>query len=240
MFSTFFNTAINLFFPATCILCNIPTHSEKDICQACASDLPQLKNSCPQCAFPISVNAGTTQLKCGRCLRYAPSYDATIALYYYQEPVARLITQLKFNHQLKYARLLGELLTDGLLKRQQQGYLLPEVIIPVPLHILRLRERGFNQSLEIARIVAKRLHLPIDISSCQRQRATLAQSSLPAKQRKRNIQNAFKVLQPITVKHVSILDDVVTTGHTVHELGKQLRKAGIQTIDVWCCARTIR
>ncbi len=180
------------------------------------------------------------QLLCGQCLRYAPSYDTTLALWPYQPPVTRLISALKFKRQLKYANLLGQLLAEYLWQCHLQGYCLPEVIIPVPLHVARLRARGFNQSLEIARPIAKALHIAIDVDSCQRIRATLAQSSLPAKQRKRNMRNAFAIVKAIAVKHVAIIDDVVTTGHTVNELSKQLRKAGVQRIDIWCCARAIR
>lgn len=240
MLKQFLTHVAHWLFPATCLLCNAHSDCEQDLCKACAADLPRLQNTCLQCALPLAVHAAVTQLKCGNCLRFAPYYDTTIALWNYQEPVAQLVTHLKFHHQLKYARLLGELLTEELLVRQQQGYVLPEVIIPVPLHVSRLRERGFNQSLEIARFIAKRLQLDIDISSCQRQRATLAQSTIPAAQRKKNMHNAFAVVRPVAAKHVSIIDDVVTTGHTVNEMSKQLRKAGVQRIDIWCCARTIR
>ena len=240
MLATCCYRAVNLLFPATCLLCNASGYCQQDICKGCVADLPLLKNPCPQCALPLSVPVANNQLKCGHCLRFSPPYDKMIALWHYQAPVTRLIARLKFQHQLKYARLLGEQLAHELLLQQQRGYVLPEAIIPVPLHVSRLRERGFNQSLEIARFIARRLAIAIDMASCQRQRATIAQSTLAASQRKKNMRNAFVVIKPMTVKHVSIVDDVVTTGHTINALCKQLRSAGVQKIDIWCCARTIR
>lgn len=178
--------------------------------------------------------------KCGWCLRYQPPYDATFALWEYQKPVMQLITGLKFHSQLKYARLLGELMADYLSVQVAQGYQKPECIIPIPLHKTRLRERGFNQVLEIARGIAKRLDIPIDISSCIRVKATQAQSSIQAKKRRSNVKNAFRVVTGFSKRHVAIIDDVMTTGHTVSALSKQLRQHQVERIDIWCCARTIQ
>jgi len=115
---------------------------------------------------------------------------------------------------------------------------MPEIIIPVPLHRTRLRERGFNQALEIARPIARSLSIPVDYKSCERVRKTSAQSLLPAAERRKNIKGAFRVTRPIAARHVAILDDVMTTGHTVQELAATLRKAGVERIDVWVVART--
>ena len=115
---------------------------------------------------------------------------------------------------------------------------LPECIIPVPLHPQRLRVRGFNQALELARIIAKQLNIPLNYSLCQRDKSTPFQSGLSAKQRKQNLKNAFIVTKPHAYKHVAIFDDVVTTGTTVNELAKQLKNSGVETIEVWAIART--
>ncbi len=125
------------------------------------------------------------------------------------------------------------MLADKLIKLEDQ----PDIIIPVPLHPSRYRERGYNQSLEIARTVSKRLELPLDYRHCIRTHATHSQTELTALQRRSNMRKAFAILKPIPYEHVAILDDVVTTGATVNELAKVLRKSGVKRIDVWACAR---
>lgn len=113
----------------------------------------------------------------------------------------------------------------------------PELIIPVPLHTSRYRERGYNQSLEIARTLSSRIAVPVDYRSCIRTHATQPQTELTAKERRRNMKRAFTLAKPVNASHVAILDDVATTGATVNELAKALRKAGVKRIDVWVCAR---
>lgn len=146
--------------------------------------------------------------------------------------------QLKFNHALLNARILGELLAEKIhLWYQQQP--LPEFIIPMPLHTKRLKERGFNQALEIARPISSSLGIPIDKTSCQRIKHTFAQATLHADQRQANIKKAFKVTSDLANKHIAVLDDVITTGNTITEFCRTLKKAGAGKIDVWCCARAL-
>jgi ComF family protein len=213
-------------------MCGDPAKQEIDLCQPCQQELPWLEQVCNRCALPLT-NATT----CGSCLQQEPPFSKTLALWHYQSPIDHFIAGLKFNHHLVYARLLGKLLSKGL-QSHYQHQALPECIIPVPLHVKRLQERGFNQALEIARSIAKKLKLKIDFKSCQRTRATEAQSALPAKQRHRNVKNAFTVTNSFHYKHVALIDDVITTGHTISELSSVLREAGVEQIDVWCCART--
>jgi ComF family protein len=111
------------------------------------------------------------------------------------------------------------------------------LIVPVPLHKTRYRERGFNQAIEIARTVAKEMQIPLDLTSCRRNRDTPHQTQLPAKKRRKNLKNAFSIIKPIHARHIAILDDVMTTGSTTHELAYALKKAGASRVDVWVCAR---
>ena len=101
-----------------------------------------------------------------------------------------------------------------------------------------MRERGFNQALELAKLIASELNIPLDYTLCIRNKATPFQSGLSAKQRKQNLKNAFKVTKMNAYKHVAIFDDVVTTGTTVNELAKQLKQSGVEIIEVWAIART--
>jgi ComF family protein len=151
----------------------------------------------------------------------------------FQDSMRYLIHGLKFQHRYQNARLLGALLADSL----QTGGPLPQLIIPVPLHPTRYRERGFNQAIEIGRTLAKQLHLPLEFSACRRRRDTPHQTGLTAKQRRKNMRNAFELCKPLPAAHVAILDDVVTSGTTVNEMAKILRKGGAMRIDVWACAR---
>lgn len=195
--------------PGTCILCGLPSLRQQDLCKACEADLPWTNTQ---------------------------SSD-TIALFHYQKPIDRLITGLKFANKLIYAKILGELMATKLIKHYQHKQL-PELIIPVPLHKQRLRERGYNQALELARPIAKKLKIPLDFNSCTRTKNTTAQTLIPAKQRSQNLKNAFTINKNISAQHVAIIDDVTTTGNTIQELSKILYQANINKIDIWCCAKT--
>jgi ComF family protein len=116
---------------------------------------------------------------------------------------------------------------------------LPDQIIPMPLHPGRLAGRGYNQSLEITRPLARTLDIPLNIKACKRIRATQAQSELPAQKRKHNVRKAFEVVARMEGKHVAIVDDVMTTGCTVNELARTLVAAGVERVDVWVCARAV-
>jgi ComF family protein len=136
---------------------------------------------------------------------------------------------------LGQGRLLGTLLTRAL---QQAGAPYPELLLPVPLHPARLRERGFNQAVEIARPLAQALGLPLDLNSCQRRRATAPQAGLEAIERRRNIRGAFALTRPLPARHLALIDDVVTTGSTVAELTRLLKRAGAERVEVWALAKT--
>jgi ComF family protein len=146
-----------------------------------------------------------------------------------------LIGGAKFRGRLSLVRLLGQCLADRVREVDPPR---PQVLLPVPLHASRLRTRGYNQALEIARVVGRELFLPIDHASCIRSAATPPQAGLDERARHRNIRGAFLVPGLLPWRHVAILDDVVTTGSTVAELSRVLRKAGVRRIQVWAVART--
>lgn len=166
-------------------------------------------------------------------------YDNTCAIFSYDFPVNRLLNQLKFQHKLEYAVLLGKLMAEKLLfYYRNQG--LPQYILPVPLHSERLKVRGYNQAMELARPIAKRLRLPVLFNQARRLVATEQQSAgLSVSQRRKNLKKAFEIHLNQSIEHIAIIDDVVTTGSTVNELAITLKKIGVKKIDVWCCARTV-
>jgi ComF family protein len=162
---------------------------------------------------------------------------AIIVVFKYEYPIDHCIGRLKFKRELAYAKVLGKLLLPRL-EQYYSKHAKPGAIIPVPLHRKRLRERGFNQSLEIAKELTKGLKIPIDRYSCKRRKHTQPQTTLPIRERNQNIKRAFIVKRPIKYKHVAVLDDVITTGNTINEFCQMLRENGVEKIDVWCCAKT--
>lgn len=222
----------NRFLPGTCVLCGSDSPSELDLCAACRADLPRVLQPCPRCGLPLATAAET---ECGGCVANPPAFARTLVPFRYEEPVKQLIHALKFNQKLYVARVLGELMAEYF---AQQGAR-PDLIIPVPLHPSRLRERGFNQALELARPTSARLNIPLDVHACQRTRSTPAQSDLPADQRAKNIKGAFTLRAPLNVQRVAIIDDVMTTGATVDELTRTLLSNGVEEVQIWVCARAI-
>lgn len=224
----------NFLFPHTCLLCREKSDLNMDLCAPCKNDLPFMPHACRYCAMPIAEGAEV----CGECLKKTPIIDDMFALFSYEAPIAKLITSLKFQQHLTSSRLLGELMAEKLIAHLPKIDFVPQCIIPVPLHPRRLLMRGFNQAVELARPIAKQLPLPLEINACLRVKHTAPQTSLPAKQRQRNLKQAFAVNSDFKYQSVAIVDDVFTTGGTVLELAKCLKKTGVQQIAVWCCART--
>lgn len=218
-------------FPPSCVLCGATGHGGQDICPACTQDLPRSRNNCVRCGIPLAST--NLDALCGQCLQRPPPFERVLSPYLYESPMDHLIQQFKYSGRLEMARLLGQLMAQWLAPRLDT---LPEEIIPVPLHRRRLRERGFNQALELARPLARQFSLPLNTQACQRTRFTTPQFGLSAKERAKNVKNAFQVEGPIG-KHVALVDDVMTTGQTVSELAKVLRQAGVEEIEVWVCAR---
>ena len=218
-------------FPRLCALCGASGQWGRELCSGCVQDFPVIKVACSQCGAPLPVSG-----VCGRCQRRPPAFASTIAVFHYLPPLDGLVKRLKFKDDLYLARLLGGLMADRL---AAPDIPVPDMIVPVPLHPRRLRERGFNQALELARPIADRLAVPLDWQHVIRSRATDPQSDLPAKLRSRNVKGAFAVPAEFTGQRIAIVDDVMTTGHTVNELSLALRRKGVTDISVWVCARAV-
>jgi len=224
-------------FPPVCIVCGQFTYRKHDLCKLCYQDLPLLSYSCQRCATPLPPCMDHSV--CGQCLYHPPLFNKVYALYRYEFPVMQFILQLKFTYSLLHARVLGELMAEAI---SQSWYIfkpLPELIIPVPLHPQRLKERGFNQALEIARPIAKQLRIPLNPYCAQRIKYTVPQATLPANKRPQNIKGAFFISHLPPVNHIAIIDDVMTTGQTINELCSAFKQKGITQIDIWCCARPL-
>ena len=221
-------------YPATCLLCGTPGENGLDLCIHCRNDLPRNHNPCRRCALPLPTEAPSNAL-CGECRKKSPPFERCIAPFIYQHPIAELISGLKFHQKLAYSRLMAELLLAHV---EQEIDETPELLIPLPLHPSRLKERGYNQALELTRPLSRGLGIPLDFISCHRVRPTPPQSSLHKKERHKNVRGAFEITKEIKAKHVALVDDVATTGSTVRELARVLRRHGVQRVDVWVLART--
>lgn len=210
--------------PPVCVLCGAPGQAGSE---------PWGLDLCTHCQTACERPTATS------CVGEQPSIpsgcDALSVLFLYRPPVDRLITQLKFNLDPVPARVLAMLFAREL----QDGR--PQLIVPMPLHPLRLRERGFNQCAEIARHLSPRVKVSLATSLLRRLRHTQAQSELTAAQRRVNVLGAFGVdrRHPLP-QHVALLDDVMTTGSTLAAAAQALKAAGVQRVHAWVAARAIR
>ena len=209
-----------------CLLCGAQTGREP-LCAPCTGELPALVESCPRCALPSPAGA-----VCGTCLNRSPHFDATLALWRYEFPCDRLVQALKYRAQLALA---------GFFDRSLASQPLPEfdVILPMPLHPKRLAERGFNQALEIARRLAWDLGKPIEPRGVLRVRNAPPQTELPYEERAKNVRGAFFCKVDLSGARVAVLDDVMTTGATLNELARVLKRAGATRVENFVIARTV-
>ena len=209
-----------------CLLCGEESGPEL-LCAACAAELPALAEHCPQCALPSPAGA-----VCGSCLDRPPHYDRTLALWRYEFPCDRLVQALKYRARLALS---------GFFARSLASRPLPEVdlVVPMPLHPKRLAERGFNQALEIARDLARRLGRPIEPRGVLRVKDTLPQTKLPYEERAKNVRGAFLCKLDLSGASVAVVDDVMTTGATLNELARALKRAGATRVENFVIARTV-
>lgn len=209
-----------------CVLCRAPSRAAL-FCAGCRDDLPRLEAACPRCAGPSAGGA-----VCGACLARPPSFDATIAVWRYEFPVDRLVQALKYGNRLALAAAFGDALGECVAARQV------DAIVPTPLAARRLKERGYNQALEVARRVARHTGAPLHTKLAQRVRDTLPQTDLPHDARAANVRGAFACGGSALGMNLAIVDDVMTTGATLDELARALKRAGAVRVENWVIART--
>lgn len=216
-------------FGGTCFLCRGAATTGL-LCRGCDADLPRLAGECcPRCGLPAPGES-----PCGRCVLHPPRYDATIAALGYAFPADALIQALKFRGELALAPLLGELLVERL-----SGLPPPDWLVPVPISRGRLRDRGYNQALEIARHVGRATGVRLAPQLCRRVRETPAQTDLQWDRRAANVRGAFEAVGALDGAQVAVLDDVMTTGATLDEIAATLKHAGAARVVNWVVARTL-
>ena len=213
--------------PQACVLCDAASGT-KLICAECDKELPRLpRNGCRVCALPLASGK-----VCGACLNSPPRYDRVTAPFIYGFPVSALIHAYKYGGRLALARPLG-------LALAQTVALDVDAIVPMPLAPRRLAQRGFNQALELARVVARRTGIPLLPHACRKVVETPSQAALPWGERTKNVRRAFVCDADLHGKRVAVMDDVLTTGATLNELARVLRKAGAREVSGWVIARTV-
>ncbi len=227
-----FASFVNVIFKQNCLLCTSPGGNIHALCRACLNDLPwHPKTSCPQCGLASDGNL------CGSCISSQPDFDATTSVFLYSFPIDAMMQRYKYGNMLNISQ------TFGLLLSEKTNLETIDLIVPMPMHPTRLKERGFNQALEIAKVLAKNQPEKLDYKSVIRQKLTPPQASLPLKQRVKNIKGVFSVngdkFNQIRGKRIAIVDDVMTTGASLNELAKTLKKAGASHVECWVIARTL-
>lgn len=211
--------------PQHCVLCG-GSAERTALCLACVEELPLLDSArCPVCALPSP--AGQT---CGSCLKQAPHFDATQARYRYAYPLDRLLQHYKYGQRLIVASLFPA-------ANAASGV---DAVIAVPSTPAHLKQRGFNPALELARPLARSLGLPLLLHAVTRPQDAPAQASLPWKDRQKNIRNAFECHADLSGRRILVIDDVMTTGATLNELARTLKRHGAAYVENRVIARALK
>jgi len=243
----FLSQLIDIIYPPHCHICGRFVSADEDrvsshhLCDDCLADLTPITHPiCTVCGLPFSTRKGEDHL-CENCLRKRPWYDSVRAPYLYSGPLVEAIQRFKYSSETQLTSSLGTLLSS-FAKELVPNPLTPDFLtVPVPLHIRRLRERGFNQSLLLAKVVATDLGTQLDYLSLIRIRHTRAQTGLRKEERRKNVKDAFSIIYPEIIKGKKILlvDDVFTTGYTLNECARTLKKSGAMVVICLTLARTL-
>lgn len=216
--------------PSACLIC-AGDAEPGTVCAGCRASLPWNHVACPVCALPLRSAVAHI---CAHCAAEPPHFDAALAAFRYEAPITQAIFGLKYHAQFRQSRWLG---TEMARLAAERPSVLPDLLIPVPLHVSRLRQRGYNQALELARGITRHLAIEIDWRTATRLRATADQIGKRAAERRKEVRKAFCVGSAVAGRHIALIDDVMTTGSTVDELARAAREAGALRVEVWIAAR---
>lgn len=230
--------SLDLLLPLACLLCArqfSPGQGDSSLCDACLSGMSTLGDaSCRSCAQPYPLPYATNHL-CGNCLTHPPPFASVYAACAYQGLASEAVHRLKYRNQLPLAVPLGRRMAATL--AESHGRFRPELLVPVPLHPLRLRQRGYNQAVELARPLSHAIGVPISPMLLRRTRHTQPQQGLSAAERRGNLRNAFHLAGAVRDRLVLLIDDVMTTGETVRECSRILLAGGAAEVRVAVFAR---
>lgn len=237
------SVVVSLLYPQRCPGCQVFVPSDEHFCHGCLPFVQTITPPlCLKCGIPFPTGVGPNH-ECGVCLEFPPPFRQARAWAYYhygdtpQQPVSEAIQQFKYHRNLSVGKLLAQLAAIHF-PFTDETY---DVIIPIPLHISRLRWRGFNQALLLSRTIGRTHRVPVDPFILERSRPTVPQTQLKESERRENVKNAFTVTTPERIQDqcVLLVDDVYTSGATVAECSKALSRAGAHAVDVFTLARAV-
>ena len=233
-----FKSLLNFLLPQQCYQCqtifNTPPalNTRYPYCQDCYLSLPFTRHTCQQCGLAISAS----QDYCGQCLSAPPPFDYCFCAFAYEAPIRAHICDFKYNQKPQLSQALASMLAREIIEHELER---PELLIPVPMHLSKLRSRGYNQATLLAQQLGKILDIPVAINLLHKHKTTPAQVELSWNQRKKNLRNAFSLTAPVPAKHVAVVDDVFTTGTTCSEIANILTQSNVEYCQVWGLAHTL-
>ena len=224
--------ALNWLVPKRCLACGVEIEANAHpCCDACYSTLPFQSGCCQRCGQVFAADKDY----CGRCLSATPPFDACFCAFRYESPIKEQIQSFKYSEKPELANTIAKLLYAEIISNQLE---LPDLLIPVPVHISRLRERGYNQAWLITRHLAKLIDTPCSNTIIEKHKLTPAQATLSLAARKKNNRGSFRLKSPTSVRSIAIVDDVFTTGSTAAEIAKILKRNGLEYVQIWGVAHT--
>lgn len=214
-------------FGADCVLCGAAESGE--VCADCTAALQRVGNACPRCAAVLCA----FDEPCGACLRHPPAFDAARCAFTYRFPLERLVARYKYGGDVAIGKWLASQLANAVMNEPP-----PDLLVVPPLARERMHERGFNQALEIAKAVGRRLGLRVDAHVVRRARESAPQASLTRRERLANLRGAFRCDARLDGLDIAVVDDVMTTGATAEAMALALKAAGAARVRIWAVART--
>jgi ComF family protein len=227
---------LDFLLPPRCFACHQPVEAQGSLCAACWGGLTFITEPlCAACGYPFPHGYPVGVL-CGNCTRLQPAFDSARAALAYDDGSRGLI--LRFKHAEATEGLPA--LTGWLLAAGREALARADVLVPVPLHPRRLFARRFNQSAHLARALAARTGVPVDLTSLRRVKNTKSQGKLSAVKRAQNVRGAFKAPpEAFAGKAVVVIDDVLTTGATADQCARALKATGAKAVDVLALSRVV-
>lgn len=234
--------------PPSCLICEQSAESSTRLCQSCNRFIGQSRRQgkprCVRCAVDLDNGWDDGALHCAQCIKQPPLFNYCVTATSFNPLTGKLINQLKHQGKLSATVPIASNMIEAIKTHYAHNASKVDLVVPVPLHINRLRKRGFNQANEIAKPICKALGLTLNFNLCERQLNNPPQQQSALAARHKNLRGAF-IIKPgvkaeIKGKHIAIIDDVVTTGATANAVAKTLLDAGATCCDIWCFSRTPR
>ena len=231
----------DVIFPPRCLTCGVimDSHGPLPFCPPCSAGIRFIRSPlCPSCGIPFASPEGEDHL-CGECLVTERPYAVARAVGYYEETLLTAIHLFKYRGRTGIGEVLGKIMADFAGGIWDMNVF--SLILPVPLHRKRLRERGFNQAVILARELSKKFSIPLDFTALRRKVPTAPQVGLGREERSANVRGAFAVRKPerIADRRILLVDDVFTTGSTLAECAGVLMRAKAEAVAVLTLARAV-